>query len=311
MTFLVYGADGWIGKAVVNVLLASGDTVLKGRRVITIDDVLKDLEKHQPDFVICSLGRIGTPALPTADYLEQKGKLLENITCNMSAPLFIAQATQLQGSIPMLYIGTGCIFEYDDDHPIGSVGFAENEAPNFFAASYSLVKSQTDQIMKNFPHVMTARIRLPVVLDAHPRDLVTKLLTYKKIHSVPNSVTVLPDILPVLIGSLITGKRGVINAVNPGVVDHATIIRIFEAQTGKKHEHELVTSDQLKTVLLAGRSNTALKTDLITEWIRDMPAMIRKKYAISDKLLDIKERITDIITTRAKFNVTPDRERRF
>lgn len=40
----------------------------------------------------------------------------------------------------MTYFGTGCIFTYDDKHPLGSgVGFKDDDPPNFTGSFYSKV----------------------------------------------------------------------------------------------------------------------------------------------------------------------------
>ena len=43
----------------------------------------------------------------------------------------------------MTYYGTGCIFHYDDEHPIGGKGFSEEDKPNFTGSYYSHTKVWT------------------------------------------------------------------------------------------------------------------------------------------------------------------------
>ena len=54
-------------------------------------------------------------------------------------------STQL--NIHYTYIGTGCIFEYDNEHPFGEEinGFKEEDDSNFIGSSYSTVKGFTDK----------------------------------------------------------------------------------------------------------------------------------------------------------------------
>ena len=100
------------------------------------------------------------------------------------------------------YLGTGCIFEYEGDiHPFGleSNGFTESDVPNFFGSGYSVVKGYTDRLMYLFPNVLNVRIRMPITVDLNPRNFITKITTYKKVCSVPNSMTILPELLPLMI----------------------------------------------------------------------------------------------------------------
>ena len=58
---------------------------------------------------------------------------------------------------------------------------------------------------------------MPISDDANSRDFITKILGYKKITSLPNSMTVMSDILPVLLALTHDGKfGGRINACNKG-----------------------------------------------------------------------------------------------
>ena len=54
--------------------------------------------------------------------------------------------------IHLTYLGTGCIFDYDETHPFGQEvnGFKESDVPNYFDSSYSVVKGFTDRIMHMF-----------------------------------------------------------------------------------------------------------------------------------------------------------------
>lgn len=145
MKFLIYGADGWIGSSLRDILLKAGDTVVTGQRVQTIEHVTDDLTRHKPDYVVCSVGRTYGPGNATIDYLEAPGKLHDNVLSNLTVPVLIAQATAATGvaaAIPTLYIGSGCIFEYDQEHPRNGPqrGFTEDSSPNFFGSAYSTVK---------------------------------------------------------------------------------------------------------------------------------------------------------------------------
>ena len=63
----------------------------------------------------------------------------------------------------------------------------------------------------------SARIRMPISDDPNPRDFITKILNYKKITSLPNSMTVMSDVLPILLALTHDGKLGGrVNACNKG-----------------------------------------------------------------------------------------------
>ena len=104
-----------------------------------------------------------------------------------------------QQNIHYTYLGTGCIFKFDEEHPFGKEenGFREDAEPNFFGSSYSIMKGFTDKLMHLFEkNVLNLRIRMPITGEKNGRNFITKIATYEKVCSVPNSMSVLPELLP-------------------------------------------------------------------------------------------------------------------
>jgi dTDP-4-dehydrorhamnose reductase len=184
VSVLVFGGDGWIGKQLVTLLQKHSkiDMVfISNIRPQHLQELRKELDLMKPSHVVSTIGRthgkIDGVEIPTIDYLEHEGKLLENITDNLYAPLTLAHECERR-NIHYTYVGTGCIFEYDDVHSIGSAQtFLENDEPNFFGSSYSIIKGVTDQLMHQFPHsTLNVRIRMPITIAPNPRDFITKIL---------------------------------------------------------------------------------------------------------------------------------------
>lgn len=55
---------------------------------------------------------------------------METLRTNVIGTLNVAEACHTKGVHMTLY-ATGCIFEYDEAHPIGGPGFTEEDKPNF------------------------------------------------------------------------------------------------------------------------------------------------------------------------------------
>lgn len=113
---------------------------------------------------------------------------------------------------------TGCIFHYDENFPEGSgKGFKEGDKPNFTGSYYSYTKAMVESLLKEYPNVLVLRVRMPIVGDlCYPRNFVAKILRYEKIVNIPNSMTVLPELLPMSIEMAkrgLTGTRGVVVVV--------------------------------------------------------------------------------------------------
>ncbi|CAF0945149.1 unnamed protein product [Adineta steineri] len=312
MLWLIYGTAGWIGGQFRELLNVAGQKVVSGRRVTCLKDVEEDIAQYKPDRIICSLGRTHGEGIPNIDYLEKQGKLKDNIRDNLLAPMFIAQASmqysKLAAPIPTLYIGTGCIYEYDNCNDL-SHPFTEQDLPNFFGSSYSTVKGATDLLIDAYPHVINARIRMPISDDANPRDFITKILNYSKITSLPNSMTVMSDILPILLAFTHDGKfGGRVNACNKGWVDHDWILKTYQEKTGEVLNYELEPVEEQNTRLAARRSNNVLSSDKFEQWMKILSPDTRKLYYTPHTLPDLKKSIETICIHRANVKLSNTQE---
>mgnify|MGYP001320972238 CR=1 FL=1 len=193
MNILIYGSKGWIGQQFVKILSDSGINFIEANtRVDNIDNLKVEIEAVQPTHIISFIGRthgkIDKKVFSTIDYLEQPGKLRENIRDNLFSPISLAIIC-MKNNIHLTYLGTGCIFKFDKDHPFGEEinGFDENSLPNFFGSSYSTVKGFTDRLMHFFyDNVLNLRIRMPITGKQHPRNFITKITNYEYICSIKN-----------------------------------------------------------------------------------------------------------------------------
>jgi UDP-glucose 4,6-dehydratase len=278
---LVWGHRGWIGGLFRAVLEQKGWTVVGAEsRADSREAVLREMARVRPTHVVSLIGRTHGPGFGTIDYLEQPGKLVENMKDNLYAPLTLASVAAELG-IHMLYMGTGCIFEYDAAHPMPSAtgsaepaGFSEAALPNFFGSSYSTVKGYTDRLMEELygDTCLNVRIRMPISSQDNPRNFISKIIAYPKICSIPNSMTVLDDILPCLADCMEQKVVGTLNATNPGVIDHTTILTWYKELQNPSHTWEEVTNRELVGSLVRGaRSNNRLETDRIEALCPTLP----------------------------------------
>jgi 3,5-epimerase/4-reductase len=114
MKVLVFGAKGWIGNQFINLLVKKKiNYQMANSRANHMPDVIKEITDYQPSHIISFIGRthgsIKKKVYSTIDYLEQEGKLVENIRDNLFSPLTLALIAE-QHNIHFTYLGTGCIF---------------------------------------------------------------------------------------------------------------------------------------------------------------------------------------------------------
>jgi 3,5-epimerase/4-reductase len=266
MKVLIYGVDGWIGNQVVELLKPNHEVVKGNVRAEDYKELEEEIKRVNPTHVMSFIGRthgrIGDKEYTTIDYLEQKGKIRENVRDNLYSPLVLAIICS-NLNIHFTYMGTGCIFEYDETHPFGLAenGFTETDTPNFFGSGYSVVKGYTDKLMHLFEDkVLNVRIRMPITSDYNSRNFITKIINYEKICSVPNSMTVLPELLPFMIDMAANKLTGTINLTNPGLISHNEILEMYKEIVDRDFTWKNFTIEEQNDILAAGRSNNYLDT---------------------------------------------------
>ena len=267
MNILVYGGKGWIGSQFIELLTKAKFTYhLGASRVDNVISLQAEIKEIQPTHIISFIGRthgqVGDKYYSTIDYLEQTGKLKENIRDNLFSPLILSILCKRM-NIHLTYLGTGCIFRYDQDHPFGKEeqGFLESSLPNFFGSGYSTVKGFTDRLIPMLEgQILNLRIRMPIVGEDNPRNFITKITTYEKICSIPNSMTVLPELLPLVVDMMEKGVIGTLNLTNPGLISHNEILELYKELVDADFTWKNFTVEEQAKILDSDRSNNFLDT---------------------------------------------------
>jgi dTDP-4-dehydrorhamnose reductase len=269
---VVYGAKGWIGQQFCAYVSSTQPditlhfpSVRPEKYEESYDEILKIKMEHleKQIAVISFIGRTyGYDAetnthIPTIDYLERPGKLVENMRDNFVAPVNLAQiCTKL--NLHYIYLGTGCIYTYTDTHRI----FTEEDEPNFFGSGYSIVKGYTNQEMHKYAsHTLQLRIRMPISKHASSRNLIDKLVSYKNICSIPNSMTVLDDMWPIIVQFIRVRETGTYNLCNPGTAEHRWILEQYRDCCDPTHTWTDVSYDEQMKYIKAHRSNNEMSTE--------------------------------------------------
>lgn len=271
--FLVFGAKGWIGGKLMALIKAQKHEVYAAEaRLEDRQAIVKDLQRYNPDFVINSAGVTGRP---NVDWCEDHKQ--ETIRANIIGALNLADVCY-QFNIHMTNFGTGCIYEYDAAHLMGSgKGFKEEEEPNFDGSFYSKTKIMLDKLLQNYPNVLNLRLRMPISDDLSERNFVTKISRYKKVVNIPNSMTVLTDLLPISIEMALSRLIGVYNFVNPGTISHNEILELYRQYIDQQFTYENFSVEEQNKILKSKRSNNELDS---TKLVKKFPQIDHIKKSI-------------------------------
>lgn len=248
MKILIIG-KGWLGSRCKE---EWDDAVITDKIVSTKQDVLDLIDEYKPDAILNSAGIVGKP---NVDWCETHQ--LETIAGNTVLPLTIASACFERG-VYLLHMGTGCIFY--GDSPSGEP-WKENDYANPVAV-YTRSKYAADLVLATLPNVGVARIRMPIDSRPFAGNLIDKLISYKQVVDVKNSVTIVSDMIKVFHELLEKKASGIFHCTNPGAITHKEIISLYEKIVDPNHKNEWITEGELVSCGLAAkkRSNNIMQS---------------------------------------------------
>ncbi|BDA42934.1 Trifunctional UDP-glucose 4,6-dehydratase/UDP-4-keto-6-deoxy-D-glucose 3,5-epimerase/UDP-4-keto-L-rhamnose-reductase [Coccomyxa sp. Obi] len=258
--FLVFGRSGWIGGLVGELLTSQGAKFeFANARLEDRAGILADIERVKPTHVLNAAGLTGRP---NVDWCEDHK--IETIRVNVLGMLNLADIC-LEKKLHLTTYATGCIFHYDKDFPEGSgKGFKEEDTPNFTGSYYSYTKAMVESLLKEYPNILVLRVRMPIVGDlTYTRNFISKIIRYEKIINIPNSMTVLPELLPYSIEMAKRGLTGIMNYTNPGAISHNEIMELYKSYVDPEFTWKNFTVEEQAEVIKAPRSNNLLDTTRI------------------------------------------------
>lgn len=274
LKFLIYGRTGWIGGLLGKICEKQRIPFEYGKgRLENAAQILADIQTVKPTHVFNAAGVTGRP---NVDWCETHKP--ETIRTNVVGTLTLADVCRERGLLMMNY-ATGCIFEYDETHPLGSgIGFKEEDKPNFIGSFYSKTKAMVEELLKEYDNVCTLRVRMPISSDlSNPRNFITKISRYNKVVNIPNSMTILDELLPISVEMAKRNLRGIWNFTNPGAVSHNEILEMYKAYIDPDFKWVNFTLEEQAKVIVAPRSNNEMDASKLK---REFPELLSIKDSL-------------------------------
>lgn len=209
---------GFIGKK----LQEEFNCNISNRKIYSFRDAEKEIRRHNPEIIINCIGYTGKKSVDDCEL--DKNRVLFS---NTFVPIILAEVA-LRHKIKLIHISSGCIyhFSYLKDRPI-----KEEKIPDYFDLFYSRTKIYSERalgILSDNFNVLIVRIRIPLDNQPHPKNLLTKLIKYKTIIDLPNSVTYIPDFIKVLKHLIKINAKGIYNIVNKGNLRYPTLLDVYK-----------------------------------------------------------------------------------
>jgi len=255
--FLLTGSEGWICGHLEGLLKAQGKTVhatnVRMEDKARMSEVFDDF---RPTRVINCAGKTGRP---NVDWCEDHR--VETVRSNVIGTLLLAELCHERG-VHLTNMATGCIYTstYNETRDtILSAPFTEDSPANFGGSFYSFSKSRVEDILRaTYPNALTLRVRMPISDDLHPRSFVTKITKYEHVVNIPNSNSILHDLLTLAVAMSEHCETGVYNFTNPGAIGHNEVLGLYKEIVDPMFEWKNFTLEEQGEVTVAERSNCEL-----------------------------------------------------
>jgi 3,5-epimerase/4-reductase len=210
------------GKGFIGSRLQQGlNCEISDKRIHSYKDAEGEIMRFKPEIIINCIGHIG------ANVDECENDMDKTLQANTFVPIIMAEAA-LRNNVRLIHISSGCIYHYDfsQDAPI-----TEDALPDFTELYYSRAKIYSEQALfalsKKY-QILIARIRVPLDDRPHPRNILTKLIHYKKVIDIPNSITYIPDFIEALKHLIKKNAAGIYNVVNKGALRYPQLLEVYK-----------------------------------------------------------------------------------
>jgi len=230
--YLIFG-KGYIGTYLSEHL---PNSYLCDTRVEFEPDIGFPIKNYKPRCVINCIGKTGNP---NVDWCEDHKE--ETFFANVTIPTFMSSLCEKYGS-HFINLGTGCVFE--SDTPLD-----DDAKPNFFGSFYSRTKAMVEELLLEDKLATTIRIRMPASSIDSQKNILTKISKYDNVTDIPNSITLLDDLVKAIPFIVNKEMYGTINLTHPHNTSIANLKSIMQ------QEYKVVGQEDLG---IGARSNTLL-----------------------------------------------------
>lgn len=268
MKIVIFGGTGYIGSEFINQLKARGnqDWVRLSSRTFdreqySYEGLTSLLNKFKPTVIINCAAYVG--GLSVANCEDKKD---ETFLANVRFPTMLGEYCKKTGTL-LAHISTGCLFK---GYPEG--GYTEMDAPNMTFQTeccfYTGTKVVAEQALESLDKKYIWRIRLPFDNINHPRNYLTKIMSFDKLIIACNSLSNRQELVNACLECIFKELPfGTYHVTNPGGI---STVEIAEKINGilklKKHFKYFESDEALEKISKIPRSNTILNVDKLASF---------------------------------------------
>jgi dTDP-4-dehydrorhamnose reductase len=252
---LLLGATGYIGQAFADELRRRGRRFVplsRGAFDYTRFELLFDyVRRIRPSFLINAAGYRGSPNVDACESARS-----ETFQANTLLPQMVDRVCGMTNT-PWGQVSSGCIYsgakvlengqmrvvrdlnqpevrERFKTRPEDFLGFTEDDEPNFSfrhppCSFLGGAKALAEEALRGGPRTYLWRVRMPFDEQDSPRNLLSKLQTYRKVYDQVTSLSHLGDFVRACLNLWQSrAPFGVYNVTNPGAVTTRRVVEMIQ-----------------------------------------------------------------------------------
>ena len=192
-----------------------------GKRILSYQDAVRVLKKYKPRVLVNCIGHVGARNVDDCELDPDKC-----LTANTMVPIWLGELAY-RNPVKLVHISSGCIYHYDYSKPRPIV---EENAPDYYNLFYGRSKIYAEHVLSALSlrcDILIVRIRIPLDTYPYSRNILTKIIKFKTIIDIPNSVTYIPDFMRALEHLLKIDAKGIYNVTNKGALKYPELLDVY------------------------------------------------------------------------------------
>lgn len=209
------------------------------KKINSYQDIENVIKKYKPDVLINCIGYVGER---NVDGCEED--IDQCLLANSFLPIWLGEIA-FRYPVKLVHISSGCIyhFDYKKQKPI-----TEKDVPDYYNLFYSRTKIYSESVLDALSkrsNILIVRIRVPLDIYPHPRNILSKLIKYQKIIDIPNAITYIPDFIKALKHLVKIDAKGIYNVVGKGGLRYPQLLDIYRRYV-PDFEYKVIALKELK-----------------------------------------------------------------
>ena len=239
--YVVIGSNGYLGGHITNILKT------QGKHVITLNERLSDiytirykLSLYNPKYVINAAGLTGTPNIDWCDLIK-----IQTIETNITYQLTLCNICN-ELNIHLTIFGSSGIFNTSGIK-------TEFDLGDYYGKFYSESRIYLENIVKHYTNILYLRINYPISSCSNSKNLLKKLEKFTTIENINLSLTCIDTLFPLLSIIIEENTLGIMNFVNPGVINLIDIKSKYNNLNNISNTFEIVENKERPCPILCSK----------------------------------------------------------